>query len=69
MGASCVFVPRARAKSIPFTLGNDPSPEAVSQLSQEVYTQDLLQRLIDHIHLFEFEVGGLCAGARWAWYG
>ncbi|KAI9142417.1 calcium binding protein 39-like protein [Paraphysoderma sedebokerense] len=34
---------------------NDPIPEIVSQLAQEVYNTDLLQLLVNNIHRFEFE--------------
>ncbi|KAF9308134.1 hypothetical protein BGZ91_007944, partial [Linnemannia elongata] len=34
---------------------NDPVPETVAQLAQEVYTNNLLQLLVDNIGRFEFE--------------
>ncbi|GAA6049932.1 hypothetical protein JCM3770_007055 [Rhodotorula araucariae] len=34
---------------------NDPQPEIIAQLAQEVYANDLLQLLVQHIWRFEFE--------------
>ncbi|KAL0078258.1 calcium-binding protein 39 [Phycomyces blakesleeanus] len=34
---------------------SEPSPDSVSQLAQEVYSNDLLQLLVLNIHRFEFE--------------
>ncbi|KAF9994449.1 hypothetical protein BGZ79_000797, partial [Entomortierella chlamydospora] len=34
---------------------NDPVPETVAQLAQEVYSNNLLQLLVDNIAKFEFE--------------
>lgn len=36
-------------------LENDPVPETVAQLAQEVYSNNLLQLLVDNIAKFEFE--------------
>ncbi|KAG0168185.1 Calcium-binding protein 39 [Apophysomyces sp. BC1034] len=33
----------------------EPSPDQVAQLAQEVYSNDILQLLVDHIQKFEFE--------------
>lgn len=41
---------------------NDPQPEIIAQLSQEVYANDILQLLVLHIWRFEFEVRGAGAG-------
>jgi len=35
---------------------NDPQPEIIAQLAQEVYANDLLHLLVLHIWRFEFEV-------------
>jgi hypothetical protein len=35
---------------------NDPQPEIIAQLAQEVYAGDILQLLVLHIWRFEFEV-------------
>jgi len=35
---------------------NEPNPEIVSQLAQEIYTMDILQLLVQNISRFEFEV-------------
>lgn len=35
---------------------NDPQPDQVAQLAQEVYNNDLLQLLVQNIWRFEFEV-------------
>ncbi|KAF7729265.1 mo25 protein [Apophysomyces ossiformis] len=35
--------------------GNEPSPDLVAQLAQEVYSNDLLQLFVLNIHKFEFE--------------
>lgn len=35
---------------------NDPQPEVIAQLAQEVYANDILQLLVLHIWRFEFEV-------------
>jgi hypothetical protein len=35
---------------------NDPQPEIIAQLAQEVYANDILQLLVLHIWRFEFEV-------------
>ncbi|SCV74461.1 BQ2448_8100 [Microbotryum intermedium] len=38
---------------------NEPQPELIAQLAQEVYAKDILQLLVLHIWRFEFEVRGL----------
>lgn len=38
---------------------NEPSPELVAQLSQEVYQNDLLQLLVQNIGRLDFEVFSL----------
>src|ERR1700719_4529006 len=38
------------------TTDNDPIPEQVAQLSQEVHNNDLLQLLVFNMQRFEFEV-------------
>jgi calcium binding protein 39 len=37
-------------------LENEPQPEIIAQLAQEVYQNDILQLLLLHIWRFEFEV-------------
>lgn len=37
---------------------NEPQPETIAQLAQEVYAHDLLQLLVQDIWRFEFEVRG-----------
>jgi hypothetical protein len=39
---------------------NDPIPEQVAQLSQEVHNNDLLQLLVFNMQKFEFEVSVPC---------
>lgn len=38
------------------TLDNDPSPDQVAQLAQEIYNNDLLQALVLNISKLDFEV-------------
>jgi calcium binding protein 39 len=35
---------------------NDPQPELVAQLAQEMYSSDMLQLLVSNMWRFEFEV-------------
>ena len=43
-------------RSFYFTIENEPVLELVSQLSQEVYQNDLLQLFIQNLAKLEFEV-------------
>jgi calcium binding protein 39 len=42
---------------------NDPQPELVAQLAQEMYSNDMLQSMVSTMWRFEFEVS--MAGAQW----
>lgn len=39
-----------------FHLENDPQPELVAQLAQEMYSNDMLQAMVTNMWRFEFEV-------------
>lgn len=55
--------------SLPRRAENDPQPEIIAQLAQEVYANDVLQLLVLHIWRFEFEVrpswGRSVSAMRW----